>query len=192
MIDGCTLNKEMNIWLTTGGIVRQEFLEQWLARNGYTQSNLTTGLWKHHTRLLQFCLDMDGFGVKYIGREYTEHLHQILAEWGGKYVGLTLDWDYKNKKVHISMQGYTQKALMRFNPQQTQNPQHWPYSHVPPNYGQKIQYTIPEDTAPLLDQKQMKNIQEVTGIFIYYAQAADSILLTMLNNIPHKQYGIGH
>jgi hypothetical protein len=32
-----------------------------------------------------------------------------------KYIRLTIEWDYTNRKVHIHMSGYLQKALMRFN-----------------------------------------------------------------------------
>jgi len=31
------------------------------------------------------------------------------------YIGLTVDWDYKMGKVHLSMPGYVTKALRQFN-----------------------------------------------------------------------------
>jgi hypothetical protein len=47
---------------------------------------------------------MDDFGVKYIGKEHVHHLIQTLKEhyeikedWEEtRYLGITLDWDYKN------------------------------------------------------------------------------------------------
>ena len=66
--------------LLQAGLVAQELMEQWLARNGYTRSKLIPGLWKHHTRPIQICLVADDFGMKYIRQEHAEYLYQILVE----------------------------------------------------------------------------------------------------------------
>ena len=44
-------------------------------------------------------LVVDDFGIKYIGRQHTDHLIGVLKEfyedWGGSlYCGITLDWHY--------------------------------------------------------------------------------------------------
>ena len=72
------------------GLLAQDFLKQQLARNGFTQSKLTPRLLTHHTRSIQFFLMVDDFGIKYVGREHAEHLHQsleetyeIMTDWGG-------------------------------------------------------------------------------------------------------------
>ena len=65
---------------------------------------------------------MDDFGVKYVGKAHAEHLKKTLeasygvtTEWEGKrYIGITLDWDYKRRRVHLSMPGYVKKALLQF------------------------------------------------------------------------------
>ena len=75
------------------------------SKNEYTQSKLMPGLWTSHTKLIQFWLVLDAFGIKYMGREHAEHLKQILGQiyeiatdWEGKkYVELTLECDRKNK-----------------------------------------------------------------------------------------------
>ena len=62
-------------------------------------------------------------GIKYLGRDNAKHLQQVLeqqyeitTDWvETKYVGLTLDWDYNNKQVNLSMPGFVQNALKRFN-----------------------------------------------------------------------------
>ncbi len=49
--------------------------------------------------------------IKYVGREYVEHLSGILKEhykcsqdWSGAcYLGMNIDWDYINKNIHVSM-----------------------------------------------------------------------------------------
>jgi hypothetical protein len=58
---------------------------------------------------------VDDFRVKYVGREHAEHLMAALKEdyeavsvdWEGKlYCEITLDWDYANRTVNLSMPGY--------------------------------------------------------------------------------------
>jgi hypothetical protein len=63
--------------------------------------------------MLQRNLAKDDFGVKYVGREHAEHLmacikknYNISSDWNGTaYCGLTLDWDYNNRTVDLSMPG---------------------------------------------------------------------------------------
>ena len=76
--------------LPQAGLLAQELLEKWLAKNGYTQSKLTPGLWMHHTRPIKFHLIVNYSGVKYEGKEHAD----ITTDWRGeKYIGLTLGWD---------------------------------------------------------------------------------------------------
>ena len=80
-----------------------------------------TGLWKHDWRLVQFTLVVDGFGVKYVGKEHVLHLKQAIEEnygvttdWEGtQYIGITIDWDYSNRHVHPSIPSYVAKALKK-------------------------------------------------------------------------------
>jgi hypothetical protein len=79
----------------------------------------TQGLWTHDTRPISFSLVVDDFGVKYVGREHAEHLmacikknYNISSDWNGTaYCGLTLEWEYKNRTVDLSMPGYIKAAL---------------------------------------------------------------------------------
>ncbi|KAL7476160.1 hypothetical protein ACHAW6_002040 [Cyclotella cf. meneghiniana] len=41
-------------------------------------------------------------------------LYHFRGLGGSKYIGLTLDWDYKEKQVHLSMLGYVDQALKLF------------------------------------------------------------------------------
>ncbi len=85
------------------GLIANELLEKQLNRHGYWQSKLVPGLWKHDTRPIQFTLVVDDFGVKYTQQEDVEHLKSVIerdytvtADWtGNRYIGITLDWDYK-------------------------------------------------------------------------------------------------
>ena len=61
---------------------------------------------------------VDDFGVKYIGKEHADHLTTVLKQdyeldedWDGtKYYGISLNWAYINREVHLSMPGYVEKA----------------------------------------------------------------------------------
>jgi hypothetical protein len=50
-------------------------------------------------------------------------------------------------------------------------PQHQPHPHLPIKYGEKKQTSEPEDTSPKLNREETKFVQEVTGVFLFYARA---------------------
>jgi hypothetical protein len=79
------------------------------------------------------------------------------------------------------MPGYVKKALLRFNWPTPKKPQHQPYPHLPIQYGAKTQTSEPEDTSPRLDREKTKFVQEVTGVFLFYARAVDSTMLVSLS-----------
>ena len=71
----------------------------------------TPALWTHTTRLISFTLVVDDFGVKYVGRRHLDHLINALRDQykitveltGNSYLGLTIDWNYAEGYVDISM-----------------------------------------------------------------------------------------
>ena len=105
--------------LPQSGLLANELLEKRLNKRGYRQSKIVPGLWKHKWRPVQFTLVVDGFGVKYVGEEHAQHLkntreenYTVTTEWDGtRYIGITLDWDYKRRQVHLSMPNYVKKAF---------------------------------------------------------------------------------
>jgi hypothetical protein len=104
------------------GILTNELLQSNLAKDGYRPTPKTHGLWRHDTRPISFSLVVDDFGVKCVGREHAEHLmecikknYNISSDWNGSaYCGLTLEWDYKNRTVDLSMPGYIKAALHKY------------------------------------------------------------------------------
>ena len=108
--------------LPQSGLLSNELLEKRLGAHGIYQSKLVPGLWKHLTRSIQFTLVVDDFGVKYQSKQDVAHLMRALKEnyrikddWtGGKYIGITLDWDYVRRQVHLSMPRYNKAALKQF------------------------------------------------------------------------------
>ncbi len=86
----CEIQKGM-YGLPQAGIIAQELLSDCLRQHGYTQSKTTPGLWSHETRLIQFSLVVDDFGVKYVGKENALHLLNTIQ----KYYKCSCDWDGK-------------------------------------------------------------------------------------------------
>ena len=181
--------------LPQAGILAQELLEERLNAQGYRQSKITPGFWKHDWRPICFTLVVDDFGVKYVGQEHAEHLmeclqteYKISHEWNGeRYLGLTIDWDYTNGEVHISMPTYIEEALIRFKHNHPRKPQHQPHPHTPIRYGAKQQFAEPQDVSPQLDKAGQKYIQEVCGTLLYYARAVDCTMLAALGSIATQQ-----
>jgi hypothetical protein len=159
--------------LPQAGILAQELLEQRLNKQGYRQSPITPGLWRHNYRPISFTLCVDDFGIKYVGREHAEHLASILGkhykcshDWNEqRYLSMTIDWDYERQMVHASMLDYIPKALTRFQHPTPRIPQHQPYPHVKPTYGAKAQYTEEVDSSAPLNKQGKKYVQEVIGTF---------------------------
>ena len=181
--------------LPHAGIMAQQLLEERLNKQGYFQSKLCPGYWKHKSRPISFTLCVDDFCVKYVGKEHAEHLMKILKkhytishEWEGtRYLGLTLDWDYENGEVHVSMPGYVKEALTRFKVVMPKRAQHQPYPHIERKYGATQQYAELEDTSPELNKDEKKFIQEVVGVFLFYARAVDCTMLAALGSIASQQ-----
>ena len=86
---------------------------------------------------------VDDFGVKYVNKADVEHLLSVLTkhyendtDWDGtRYLGLTLDWDYENGCVHLSMPEYIEKEMVRFGHKPPSKPQMQPHPHTTPVYG---------------------------------------------------------
>jgi hypothetical protein len=181
--------------LPQAGIIAQELLEKRLNARGYHQSQFTPGLWTHETRSTKFALVVDDFGIKYESEEDAQHLIDSLTPFysitvdkeGKRFIGLTLDWDYEKREVHVSMPGYVKKALIRFKHRPPAKPQHQPHPHLPIKYGEKKQTSEPEDTSPKLNREETKFVQEVTGVFLFYARAVDSTMLVALSAIAAEQ-----
>jgi len=104
--------------LPQAGSLGQDQLEKGLNQEGYYQSQTVPRLWKHKTKPIQFVLVVDDFGIKYINKDGLDHLIRMLEKYydvavdldGKEFVKIELDWDYENKRVHLSMAPYLQKA----------------------------------------------------------------------------------
>ena len=139
---------------------------------------------------------VDDFGVKYVGKEHAEHLittlqaanYKITTDWdGASFCGLTIDWDYENGTVDISMPGYVEKVLQRFEHPPPARPENAPHAWTPIQYGAKTQLTERPDTSPPLDKPGLKTLQEIIGCLLFYARAVDSTMLVALGSLAAAQ-----
>eukprot|EP00804_Cyclotella_cryptica_P003481 CCRYP_002116-RA/>CCRYP_002116-RA protein AED:0.42 eAED:0.42 QI:0/0/0/1/0/0/2/0/336 len=133
--------------------------------------------------------------MNYVGKEHTNHLintlkghYEISMDWNGqRYIALTPHWDYRNHLVCLSMPGYCGKAGQCFQHAKPNKPQHQPYPSAPRSYGSKQQLCASADTAPALGKQQKTFVQEVIGVFLYYAWAVDCTMLTALGSLTTQQ-----
>ena len=166
-----------------------------LKTEGYLPAKTTPGLFKHKENSVVFCLTVDDFGVLYVDKPDAEHLRDTLKkdyvvteDWTGRnYCGLTIDWDYEKRTCTISMPGYVEKALQRFEIDAPKRAQHSPHKHIEPNYGSKQQYVPEPDNSPALEQKQITRLQQIIGTFLFYARAVDSTMLPALGTLAQAQ-----
>jgi hypothetical protein len=181
--------------LPQAGKIANDRLTAFLAPYGYAPAPITPGLWKHDTRDISFTLVVDDFGVKYTKKADAEHLMSTLRElysvsedWeGARYCGLTIAWDYIQKTVDISIPGYIERALQRFEHPQPSRPQHAPHAWQKPQYGATTQYAPTPDNSPALDASNTKHVQEVLGTLLFYARAVDSTMLVAISALASQQ-----
>ncbi len=166
-----------------------------MAPFGYYKCVNTPGLWYHETQPITFTLVIDDFGVKYVDKADVDHLiasikttYTLTKDWTGHlYCGIELGWDYDKWAINISMLGYIQTRLKKYEHVVPKKPQHCPYSPEPKQFGSKAQRPLPSNTPPLLDNKGKKRIQKITGSILYYARAVDMTVLMALSTIAMSQ-----
>jgi hypothetical protein len=181
--------------LKQAGRIASDRLTAHLAKSGYAPVARTPSLWKHATLPVVFSLVVDDFGVKYTGAANAQHLidalkeiYKISIDWAGElYLGLTLKWDYVNRVVDLSMPGYIDEALHRFQHPAPSRPHHSPSKWTEPIYGAKVQYADNPDVSPPLDAKAVTFVQRVVGTLLYYAFAIDPTMLVALGSIAATQ-----
>jgi hypothetical protein len=181
--------------LPQAGKLATNLLKTRLEPHGYYECAHTPGLWRHKTRKTTFVLVVDDFGIQIQGKQDAQHLiaalkehYEITVDWDGKlFCGITLDWNYKNGTVDLSMPNYVNDTLSEFQHKASSKPEHQPYRHNPPQFGAKIQMTEPADTSKPLDKEGILRLQQITGKFLYYSRAVDPTMNTALSSLASQQ-----
>jgi len=122
--------------LLQAGQLASDHLQQLLLPHGYHPCPFTPGLWCHTTHDICFTLVVDDFAVCYTNPNDASHLltalrthYEVTEDWDAThYCGLTLQWDYAQCTVNISMPGYIERALLRFQHPPPKRPEHAPHA----------------------------------------------------------------
>ena len=170
-------------------------LKAHLKKFGYQPDTVAQNIWTHTTRATKFCLCVDDFGVQYSSEEDANHLIDSLRakyeitidKTGNFFCGLTLDWNYTNGWVDISMPKYVEKTLRKLNYKCQKTTQHAPHKWTVPIYGKNRQYAKPPDQRQPLGKEGIKRTQRVVGSFLYYGRAVDNTILTAINELSAVQ-----
>ena len=104
-----------------------------------------------------------------------------------KRIVITLKWDYTCHTVYLSMPGYINKSLLKYQHPDPHKPQHVPYLWDKPQYRQTTQYAKPADNSPKLDANGIKHTQRFMGKLLYYSRAIDNTMLMEINGISEAQ-----
>ena len=80
------------------------------------------------------------------------------------------------------MKGYVKRALQEFQHPTPTKIYDGPELFTPPEYGQKQQIEH-IDQSPVLDAKQVNNIQKICGKFLCITRTIDNTMMHALNNI---------
>lgn len=108
--------------LKKASILAYNQLKEHLAPYGYTLVCFIPGPWPHNTYRTTFTLAVDNLGIKYFCKADADHLFlalkdkcELIQDWtGDSYLGLTLNWNYSNGYVDVSMPKYVDKARAKF------------------------------------------------------------------------------
>ena len=177
--------------LPQSGLLAQQRLVAHLAAHGFIQHDRVPCLFAHVTNGVTFTLVVDDFG-KYHAKEGVLHLiatlqnlYQIKVDWtGGKYLGLTIDFDEQRTTVSLSMPSYIATLLLRFPTQSTRAST--PSIYHSPTYGSTVQLAT-TDNSPLLCPAQKTHVQAIVGSLLYYARAVDPTMLPAVTAVASAQ-----
>ena len=160
----------------------------------HVQCSNTPCLFRHEHRNIYFTLVVDDFLIKYTDKADVEHRCAALRDkwdfemdWSAStYLGMRIDYNRTAPYVALSMPGYVEAALRRFHVERASKPTHSPLVCEPIQYGAHVQ-GVTEDTSPTLNQTDITFIQEVIGVFLYYARTVDPTMLAPLNKLASRQ-----
>ena len=64
--------------LEQAGLIANELLAKRLAKHGCNQTPHTPGIWRHHTKPIQFALVVENFDIKYENKQDAQDLINAL------------------------------------------------------------------------------------------------------------------
>jgi hypothetical protein len=158
-----------------GRIAHRYLVDEVLGPAGYIQDPMVPCLFRHVDNGVVFTL------IKFPKNSNADHLLSTLRskyditvdESGHKYLRMTIDIDRDIGVLSLSMPGYVAKALKRFHKGPIKGAAS-PAVYSSPSYGSTKQYTA-VDRSPNLSSDNVTRLQEIIGVFLYYARAIDAV-----------------
>ena len=102
---------------------------------------------------------------------------------GGLYCGITLKWDHTTRLLEISIPGYMEDVLQKFQHPIPTTPYTFPRQYTSPNYGSTaLQLVHPTDYLPSLNPEEANNVHQAVGKIMYYSHKVDLAMLVALKS----------
>ena len=124
------------------------------------------------------------FGIKYHAKEGVLHLiatlqnlYQIKVDWtGGKYMGLTIDFDKQRTTASLSSRRTSQRCYSASTPS----------IYHPPTYGSHVQLATTNNSLVLCPAHETR-VQAIVGSLLHYARAVDPTMLPAVTAVASAQ-----
>ena len=92
------------------------------------------------------CLNVDDFGIKYVGGQHAQHVldtlqeqYTVTTDWeGNKYSGIDLEWDYKSRTCRLTMENYIRQILIRYGHPEPRKLKQLTHQYIEIIYGASI------------------------------------------------------
>jgi hypothetical protein len=78
-------------------------------------------------------------------------------------------------------------ALHKYQHPAPARPEHAPHTWNPPRYGAKTQFVNEATPSPVISDKDVNKLQQLTGTLLYYARAVDPTLIMPINVLASEQ-----
>jgi hypothetical protein len=85
------------------------------------------------------------------------------------------------------MPGYIKATIHKYQHAAPARQEHAPHTWNPPIYGAKTQFVNDETRIPVLSDKDLNKLQQLTGTLLYYARAVDPTLIMPINVLASEQ-----
>eukprot|EP00957_Ditylum_brightwellii_P065391 4960628-Ditylum_brightwellii.AAC.1 len=181
--------------LPQAGHIAHDQLKLHLAKHGYHPVQHTPGLLRHENCDITFCLVVDDFGIKYTNISDVQHLiqalqtlYEITIDWTRKlFCRISLHWNYRNYTVDLSMPGYIENALHKFQHVAPKKTQHLPHIANHPMYTRGPQIAPESDLFLPLTAKQKNRVHQVLSTLLFYARSVEPTMLVAISSITAQQ-----
>lgn len=100
---------------------------------------------------------------------------------------MDIEYDKQGKTLTLSIPQYVKKALERFGVIKAEHATNAPLRYTPSSYGRAKQQFVDIDDSHRVPAARIQRIQQIVGVFAYYARAVDPTMLMPLNRFAEVQ-----